>query len=140
MGITYEYQIFLGGHFDKLYERFPIAVRFLCKRMHHNNQQCDDHEELNSVVEPLSAIGFHNAVTQRISNETSITFDLHMSGHVSLDIYDGMGRMIETLINSNMDTGLHTASFNGSGLPSGVYFYSIASGRDHATGKILLVR
>ncbi|MCK5785341.1 MAG: T9SS type A sorting domain-containing protein [Candidatus Sabulitectum sp.] len=140
MGIAYEYQVFLGGHFDKLYERFPIAVRFLCKRMHHNNRQCDDYEELSGVAEPLSTIGFHSAVNDRISNETRITFDLHTSGYVSLDIYDGMGRIIETLINSNMDTGLHTASFNGSGLASGVYFYSISSGGDHATGKVLLVR
>ena len=32
MGIGYEYQVFNGGHFDKLGERFPIAITSCVKR------------------------------------------------------------------------------------------------------------
>lgn len=140
MGIEYEYQVFLGGHFDKLGERFPIAIEFLCEAMNHVWPWDDEVLPAASTGESDISIGFHQASPSRFTDATTITFDLHSPGYVSLDIYDGMGRIIEMLISSDLNAGMHNAVFNGSDLASGVYFYCIRSGGENATGKLLLIR
>lgn len=138
-GINYEYQIFEGGHFDKLHERFTIAVSFLCEKMHHSHPMCDGSWEFSDVPQAERTFGYHSTAYDRASFETRITFDLQISGFVSLDIYDGMGRVVETLVNSHLDPGMHNVEFYGSSLAPGVYFYNIRSGDTSVTGKVLLL-
>ncbi|MCK5130857.1 MAG: hypothetical protein KAR40_01730 [Candidatus Sabulitectum sp.] len=140
MGLEFEYQVFAGGHFDKLWQRFPIAIEFLCEAMHHTWPWGYEEQSTTNFAESITSIGFHQASPSRFSDLTTITFDLHIPGYVSLDIYDGMGRIIETLIDCDLNTGMHDAVFNGSDLASGVYFYCVRSGGENATGKLLLIR
>jgi hypothetical protein len=42
-----------------------------------------------------------------------------------------LGQEVATLINNELDAGLHNVSFNAAGINSGVYFYRIeATGND----------
>jgi hypothetical protein len=59
---------------------------------------------------------------------------------VRLDIFDSIGRRIETLINGQMNEGIHVVDFNGSGLASGVYFYRIRTNEQTLTQKMVLVK
>ncbi|MBS1517566.1 MAG: T9SS type A sorting domain-containing protein [Bacteroidetes bacterium] len=62
---------------------------------------------------------------------TKITFNLPVSGSVSLKIYDILGREMRTLVNEVRNAGTYNVSFNGIDLSSGVYFYKLdAVGRD----------
>jgi len=140
MGIDYEYQIFEGGHFDKLSERFPIAINFLCNEMHHSWGWSDFEDESAMLPDPGSVFGFHSAVGGDCGGSSLITFDLYVPGNVALDIYDGAGRIVETVFHGPMDAGLHTVDMDCAGLASGVYFYSIRSHGETAAGKILLMR
>lgn len=71
---------------------------------------------------------------------TVITYDIARRSHVSLTVYDVLGRKVETLVNSVKLPGSYQASFNGTGLPSGVYFCRILSGGFTSVKKMLLVK
>ncbi len=58
---------------------------------------------------------------------TTIDYDLPVSSHVTLKIFDILGREIETLVDEFQQAGNHSAQFlSNAELPSGVYFYQLA--------------
>jgi hypothetical protein len=71
---------------------------------------------------------------------TSIRFELARRSNVRLTIYDVMGREVKTLVNGAMAPGAHAIAFNGSGLASGVYLFTLKTERFSATRKMLLLR
>ena len=58
---------------------------------------------------------------------TAISYQLPAFSHVTLKIYDVLGREVETLVNKNKPAGKYTVEFNGEGLASGVYFYKLTA-------------
>ncbi|RJP77295.1 MAG: T9SS C-terminal target domain-containing protein [Candidatus Zixiibacteriota bacterium] len=72
--------------------------------------------------------------------ETAISYRLPASGHVSLRVYDIAGREVATLVNGWRDAGAHEATFDGSGLASGVYLVRLEAGRQQATGRMVLLK
>lgn len=71
---------------------------------------------------------------------TKINYQLTEAGHTKLIVYDCNGEEVQTLINSNLSAGNYSISFNGSSLPSGVYFYRLTSGGFNATKRMLLIK
>ncbi|MFH1196096.1 MAG: T9SS type A sorting domain-containing protein [bacterium] len=59
---------------------------------------------------------------------------------VTLKIYNVLGREIRTLINEEKSPSNYEVTFNGEGLPSGVYFYSLQTGDFHQVRKMLLLK
>jgi photosystem II stability/assembly factor-like uncharacterized protein len=72
--------------------------------------------------------------------ETRVRFRLPGSALVSLRIYDVGGREITTLVEERLPGGTHSRTFDGSGLPNGVYFCRLVTGRETETRKVHLVR
>ena len=56
---------------------------------------------------------------------TIIEYDLPVSGHVTLSIYNVMGQKVTDLVNGNQNAGSYKLSWNATSLASGVYFYRI---------------
>lgn len=56
---------------------------------------------------------------------TTISYNLKQSGHVTLTVYDRLGREVKVLVDETQNAGTHTVDFNASNLPSGIYFYRI---------------
>jgi hypothetical protein len=71
---------------------------------------------------------------------TVINFSLPVSGFVSLKVYDMMGREVSTLINTNMERGAYTATFDGKHLASGAYVYVLTSGNTRIAKKMMLMK
>ncbi|MCB9367209.1 MAG: T9SS type A sorting domain-containing protein [Calditrichaeota bacterium] len=71
---------------------------------------------------------------------TTINFTLSRADVTSLKVFDILGRNVADLSFGRMDAGRHTVSFDGSNLSSGVYFYTLASGVENATRKMLLLK
>jgi hypothetical protein len=57
---------------------------------------------------------------------------------VSLKVYDILGREVAALVNEFKPAGSYEASFDGSSLSSGVYFYRLVS-RDYTSIKKMLM-
>lgn len=71
---------------------------------------------------------------------TTITFSLAQAAPVTLRVYDVRGRLVRTLVDGMQPGGTHTVSFDASRLPSGTYFYRLASSEGTQTRQMMLVR
>jgi len=71
---------------------------------------------------------------------TVISFQLPVAGQVSLKIYDMLGREVQTLVNETLKPGTYEASFDGSQLTSGVYFYKLITDGFSETKKMLMIK
>ncbi|MBK8944148.1 MAG: hypothetical protein IPM32_02655 [Ignavibacteriae bacterium] len=60
--------------------------------------------------------------------------------NVNLIVYDVLGREIETLVNKNKTPGNYQIQFDGTNLPSGVYYYQLRFGSNILTKKMLLLK
>lgn len=72
---------------------------------------------------------------------TRIDYQLAKYGHVTLTVYDIVGREVKTLVNAYQNAGKYSVNFDAGQLASGVYFYKLVS----STGfiqlhKMLLVK
>jgi len=71
---------------------------------------------------------------------TSISFTLTTKTFVTLKIYNILGNEITTLVNELIPGGNHKVKFDATGLPSGVYLYSLNAGDFVETKKMLLMK
>ncbi|MFZ4619952.1 MAG: T9SS type A sorting domain-containing protein [Bacteroidota bacterium] len=71
---------------------------------------------------------------------TQIRFQLSRESHVTLSVYDALGRLVETLTDGMEQAGIHSVPFNGSSLASGMYFYQLSAEGNVSMKKMLLVK
>ena len=79
---------------------------------------------------------------------TKISYQLSVVSEVKLLVYDILGRAVATVVNEQQQAGFHTASFDGSNLASGLYFYKLTAkaygaaggGQYSQTRKMVLVK
>lgn len=71
---------------------------------------------------------------------TTIQYSLHTQSDVMIDIYDMLGRKVETLFDGRQQAGLHSVIWNANGFSSGVYFYKLTAGDVGQTRKMLLLK
>jgi hypothetical protein len=57
-----------------------------------------------------------------------------------LKVYDILGNKIATLVNEEKPVGNYEVEFNGTDLPSGIYFYQLKSGSFIETKNMVLLR
>jgi len=68
-----------------------------------------------------SAFRITNAYPNPFNPSSRITFDLHESGHVLIDVYSINGQHVATLANQHFSSGTHNVAFDATGLSSGMY-------------------
>ncbi|HUI10989.1 MAG TPA: aryl-sulfate sulfotransferase [Bacteroidota bacterium] len=71
---------------------------------------------------------------------TTIEFTIATGSRVTLDVTNILGEVVARLVDGERSPGTYRAVFDGSRLPSGVYFYRLRSGENVATMKCLLIR
>jgi len=96
----------------------------------------------DAEIDPTAIEGFK--LEQNYPNPfnpgTSMQYTIGNQQIVSLKVYDVLGNEIVTLINKEMPPGTHKAYFNGTGLPSGTYFYRLEAGNYIDTKKMVLLK
>lgn len=105
-------------------------------------------ENLTDVVgesEPISLQISLSNYPNPFNSSTNISFTLPEAGHVKLDVYDIAGRLVTTLVDPDAHAGHNTVIWNGtdqSGRPisSGIYFYTLRSGNDLKSRRMLLLK
>jgi hypothetical protein len=71
---------------------------------------------------------------------TNINFQLPADNFTTMIIYDIAGRVVETLVNNNLQAGTYQVSWNGSKYSSGVYFYRLTSGEFSDIKSLILLK
>ena len=76
-------------------------------------------------------------VPNPFDDQTRIAFYLPQSADVILEITDAAGRPLERLIDGKMSSGEHTTLWDGSKVPSGIYFYTLYADGQLITKKMI---
>ncbi len=71
---------------------------------------------------------------------TTIQYSLTQPETVNLSVFNLAGELVTTLVNGEVVAGTHTAEFDATKLPSGVYFYTLNAGNFSQTKKMVLVK
>ncbi|MCU0415262.1 MAG: T9SS type A sorting domain-containing protein [Ignavibacteriaceae bacterium] len=71
---------------------------------------------------------------------TTIKFSIPQSTNVTLKIFNTLGQEVSTLINQNMESGVHTINFDASQMNSGIYFYRLDAGQFSEVRKMTLIK
>ena len=71
---------------------------------------------------------------------TTLSFAIPVDAAVSLSIYNMQGREVSTLINTNMDAGYHSVTWDANSYSSGVYFVHMIAGEYIKTQKLMLIK
>jgi len=75
------------------------------------------------------------------AEQTTLRFGLDEAAHVSLNVYDLLGRRVAVLVNRRLNAGGHTAQFQGDRRASGVYLYVLTvDGRVRDRGRIIHIQ
>ena len=95
-------------------------------------------EQLSSKV-PQQFVLYQN-YPNPFNPVTTIKFAVQQSGPVTLNVYNISGQKVATLINNQLPAGTYSVTFDGSRLPSGIYFYQLTAGNHRATRKMILTK
>ena len=71
---------------------------------------------------------------------TKISWQSPVGSHQTLIVYDLLGNEIATLVDEYKSAGKYEATFNASGLSSGIYFYRLRAGSFIETRKMILMK
>jgi len=71
---------------------------------------------------------------------TTIDFALTKAGHISFDVFDMNGRLVKEVYHGNLPAGYHSLEIDASGLPAGIYSYSLTSGSFTSMKKMVLLK
>jgi hypothetical protein len=89
-----------------------------------------------------AAVGLQLAqnVPNPFRGSATISYTIPTSGHVSLALFDVLGRRVRTLADGVESAGRHDVSLSGEGLPSGVYFYRLESQGERIEKRCTLLK
>ncbi len=95
-------------------------------------------------IQELSPIPTGFSLAQNYPNpfnpSTNITFNLDKSGKTKIVVSDVLGRIVETLVDREMSAGEHQVRFNADGYSAGVYYYTLYTGDNSQTKKMILLK
>ncbi|MCP4583887.1 MAG: T9SS type A sorting domain-containing protein [candidate division Zixibacteria bacterium] len=76
---------------------------------------------------------------------TEMAFGLPNTGHVTLEVFDIMGRIVNTLVDEELSAGIHKVIWDGTNeggqkVTSGMYFYKLIQGENVVTKKMMMLK
>ncbi|MHB1049760.1 MAG: S8/S53 family peptidase [Bacteroidota bacterium] len=95
---------------------------------------------MNTADGPPASYSLSQNFPNPFNPVTTIRFTVPHSAHVTVKVYDLLGREVATLINEVVGAGLFSRQFNGSQLSSGVYYYRLQSGSYTAMRKMVFIK
>ena len=92
------------------------------------------------VVDVPASLQLYQNYPNPFNPTTNIRFAVPESQNVQVNVYDMLGRHVSTVMDRHVSAGAHTVAFDGAGLSSGIYLYTVTAGSQTLTGKMLLVK
>ncbi len=100
--------------------------------------------EYSNVVEVtvsgITSFGLDQNYPNPFNPTTTISYQLSSNSFTTLKVYDAIGREVASLVNEMKEAGTYSATFDGSKLSSGIYFYILRSGNFTLTKKLTLMK
>jgi hypothetical protein len=90
------------------------------------------------VSKPDNAFSLKQNYPNPFNPSTTIEYTVPVNTHVTLKIYDILGKEVATLVDREQISGSYIVIWNASNLSSGVYFYKLIAGNIVQTKRMLL--
>ncbi|OQX92223.1 MAG: hypothetical protein B6D58_04115, partial [candidate division Zixibacteria bacterium 4484_95] len=74
------------------------------------------------------------------NTSTTIQYNLPIASDLTIDIYDILGRKVETLVSLKKPAGSHAIIWDAKDIPSGIYFYKIQAGNYSQSKKCVILK
>ncbi len=120
--------IFVSDYYIYVSTEFSIKIFYF-------DRQTGIIEEVDHIPRSFTLAPNH---PNPFNTSTTIRYDLPLAGDVRLEIYDILGRKIETLVDGWQTAGAHSIVWEAESVSSGVYFYRIQAG-DYVQSKSCLL-
>jgi len=133
--------VFAASQIDSNLTDTVITVRNLTQQPYwwrvraYNNAGWGTYSEIRHFTISSTGVGDEGILTYNIklnqnypnpfNPNTAIRFEISKTSFVALKVYDVLGQEIATLVDENRVAGQYQVDFDGSKLPSGVYFYRL---------------
>ena len=91
------------------------------------------------VVNP-EAISLGSAYPNPFNPTTSFELNVGNAGHVTMNVYNVMGQVVETLVNNTMDAGSYNITWDATNFSSGMYVVKAETANGLASQKVMLVK
>ncbi|HMS65740.1 MAG TPA: T9SS type A sorting domain-containing protein [Ignavibacteria bacterium] len=91
---------------------------------------------MNTLPDKFSINNYPNP----FNPSTKIYYSLPKDGMVKINIYNNLGQKVKEIVNEFKITGRYNIEFDGSNLPSGIYYYKIETNGFIQTKKMLLIK
>ena len=87
-----------------------------------------------------SAFSLRQNYPNPFNSETIIRFNVARSSHVKINVFDTLGRRVQTIVETYLTPGQYSIKFASRSLSTGVYFYRMNADGFVDTKKFVLVR
>ncbi len=95
---------------------------------------------INENFSSVNSYSLSNNYPNPFNPSTKISWQSPIRSWQTLKVYDVLGNEVTILIAEEKSAGIYELDFNGSGLASGVYFYTLSAGNFVQTKKMVLLR
>jgi hypothetical protein len=94
----------------------------------------------NELMEGITEYQLSQNYPNPFNPSTQIQYALPEATQVTLEVFNSVGKKVMELVNGQQSAGYHTATFDASGLSSGVYLYKLTTPSFTETKKMLLIK
>jgi hypothetical protein len=91
------------------------------------------------VINP-EVISLGSAYPNPFNPTTSFELNVGNAGHVTMNVYNVMGQVVETLVNNTMDAGSYNITWDATNFSSGMYVVKAETANGLASQKVMLVK
>ena len=90
-------------------------------------------------------IFLHPAYPNPFNTSTTLRYELNINEVVKIDIFDILGDHVKTVLNEKQTTGYKTIIWDGTNdknktVPTGIYYYTVSTGRFSEINKMVLIK
>ncbi len=140
--IPYSYVWSPSGQTTSSISGLPAGIYEVCVTDSEQCIKCETVEILDGTigVEEISASSSLYVFPNPLVDKTTFIFSIGTRQHIRLEIFDLKGKLVQDLVNSDLQTGEHFVHFNATLVASGMYFYRFISSERVQTGRLIVDR
>ncbi len=101
-------------------------------------------EQTTAIEDEIFSMPDRYYISQNYPNPfnaaTTIKYGIPERSHVTIRIYDILGRKLDTLVDEERPAGQHQIVWRADNQPSGIYFYHIQAGEYKSSDKMVLLK